>query len=560
MDLCNKVISRFFVSSNKEQPLNASLEETICNSIDTNTGFEIIFSPENDICRLRDIYYDKSQSDISLCLNPLPQNSDCFPFNIENIQCELSLLKLAISVEANKRLRNMLINSDKYADLDEEVFVHRTCNNMVAWIMFFPPSGNGKSITLSQINNALEDKKIVYGINTELLNSLPENHDRYFKLYVAALGTPAVNGKDGYVVDHYPREIKNDIDVDELAQADYITLNLVLNIKCGDVICDIVPPTKGINGCTITGKTIPALNGSDPEIPKGRNTEISQDGLHLISTHIGHVEFSGNEFQVNPILDIEGNVNPLIGNINFLGDIHIHGDVCCGVSIRATGNIQVDGVIEACIIEAGKNIVVSSGIQGQNSAIIKAHKCVYAKYLENCKVYAKEDVYADCIIGCNIYSNGSIKATTGRGAIIGGTICSSKEVLANSIGSKTEKITSVLLGGLPCDDCERQEIIEELKELNLKIQKLETAPDTVQTRTEISKLKLKTYAARMKLEIIDKDLRNALNEQTIKDKRCLICDSAYPGTVVSIDFKEFHINRIEQNCKIGMLNGCVGRL
>lgn len=81
-----------------------------------------------------------------------------------------------------------------------------------------------------------------------------------------------------------------------------------------------------------------------------------------------------------------------------------------------------------------------------------------------------------------------------------------------------------------------------------------------QTRTEISKLKLKTYAARMKLEIIDKDLRNALNEQTIKDKRCLVCDSAYPGTVVSIDFKEFRINRIEQNCKIGILNGCVGRL
>lgn len=183
----------------------------------------------------------------------------------------------------------------------------------------------------------------------------------------------------------------------------------------------------------------PCTKRKRPWNSKGRNTEISQDGLHLISTHIGHVEFSGNEFQVNPILDIEGNVNPLIGNINFLGDIHIHGDVCCGVSIRATGNIQVDGVIEACIIEAGKNIVVSSGIQGQNSAIIKAHKCVYAKYLENCKVYAKEDVYADCIIGCNIYSNGSIKATTGRGAIIGGTICSSKEVLANSIGSKIMK-------------------------------------------------------------------------------------------------------------------------
>ena len=68
MDLCNKVISRFFVSSNKDQPLNESVEETVCNSTDTNSGFEILFPPENDICRLRDIYYNESQADISLCL------------------------------------------------------------------------------------------------------------------------------------------------------------------------------------------------------------------------------------------------------------------------------------------------------------------------------------------------------------------------------------------------------------------------------------------------------------------------------------------------------------
>lgn len=561
MDLYNKIISHFLDSSEEDPSLYGVLQEIISgNSTDIDYGFELFFPPENDICRLRDIYFYETQAGSSLCLNTLPQNCGSFPFNIENVQSELSLLKLDISVEANKRLRNMYKNDNTFADLDEDVFIHRTCNNMVAWIMFFPPSGNGKNITVSKINKALADKKIVYGIDTEFLNSLIETSDRYFKLFVVAMGAPAVNGKNGYIVDHYPREIKNHLDVNELAKADYISLNLVLNIKSGDVICDIIPPTKGIIGCTITGKTIPALNGTASEIPKGRNTDISKDGLHLISTHNGHVEFSGSEFQVNPILDIEEDVNPATGNINFLGDIHIHGDVCCGVSIRATGNIQVDGVIEACIIEAGKNIVVSSGIQGQKNAVIKAHKSVYAKYLENCTVYAKEDVYADCIIGCSIFSNGSVKAITGMGAIIGGIIRSSKGVMANSVGSKTEKTTSVLLGGLPCDDCEKNEIIEELKKLNLQIQRLEKEPDSVQTRTEISKLRLKTYASRMKLELIDKEVRAVLKAQAAKDKRCLICNSAYPGTVVSIDYKEFRIHRVEQNCTIGMLNGCVGRL
>ncbi len=561
MDLYNKIISRFIDSYYEDQPLSGALQEIICSAdMDKYYGFELFFPPENDICRLRDIYFYKTHAGSSLCLNALPQNKSSFPFNMENIHYELSLLKLDISVEANKRLCRMYKKDNTFADLDEYIFIHRSCNNMVAWIMFFPPSGSGKNITISKINEALADKKIVYGIDNELLNSLIKTNDRYFKLFVAALGTPAVKGKNGDVIDHYPREIRNRLDVKELAKADYISLNLVLNIKSGDVICDIIPPDKGINGCTVTGKTIPAINGTAAEIPNGRNTEISKDGLHLISTQNGHVEFSGCEFQVNPILDIEENVNASAGNIKFLGDIHIHGDVCCGASIKATGNIQVDGVIEGCTIEAGKNIVVSSGIQGQNSAVIKALKSVYSKYLENCTVYAKEDVYADCIIGCNIFSNGSVKAVTGMGAIIGGIIRSSKEVMANSVGSKTEKTTSVFLGGLPCNDYERDKIIAELKKINTQIQTLEKEPDTVQTRTEISKLKLRTYAARMKLESIDKDSRASLKAQSVKDKRQLICSSAYPGTVVSIDYREFRIHRIEHSCTIGMLNGCVCRL
>lgn len=250
-------------------------------------------------------------------------------------------------------------------------------------------------------------------------------------------------------MEHYPRVLEPDIPVDELGNADYSTLNLVQDIQKGEVICEIVPPTRGTPGNTVTGRPIPAECGKPAEVPQGRNTVLSEDGRNLVATRAGHVEFSGRVFQVKPVLEIPDQITTAMGDLNFLGDIHIHGDVCSGVSIRALGSIQVDGVIEGCTVEAGEHIIVSSGVQGQERAVLRAHKSVFAKYLEHCCVYARESVQADCIINCDIYSNGSVRARTGRGIILGGTIRAATQVSAKIIGSKAERLTMVALGGPP---------------------------------------------------------------------------------------------------------------
>ena len=53
-----------------------------------------------------------------------------------------------------------------------------------------------------------------------------------------------------------------------------------------------------------------------------------------------------------PALDIPANVDFSTGDINFLGDVCIHGDICSGFTVRAIGNITVGGVVEACTVEA----------------------------------------------------------------------------------------------------------------------------------------------------------------------------------------------------------------
>ena len=97
--------------------------------------------------------------------------------------------------------------------------------------------------------------------------------------------------------------------------------------------------------------------------------------------------------------------------------------------------MQIDGVVQDCTIEAGESVIVLDGIQGQYSTTIRAHKSVYAGYLEHCTVYARESVQANCIVDFHVYCNVPVTARTGLGAIVSGSIQRAKGVSSKVIGS-----------------------------------------------------------------------------------------------------------------------------
>ena len=64
----------------------------------------------------------------------------------------------------------------------------------------------------------------------------------------------------------------------------------------------------------------------------------------------------------------------------------------------------------------------------------------------------------------------------------------------------------------------------------------------------------------MKLQKLDKDLDPAASPQPNCDTRRLVCDEAYPGTVVTIGLQSFHVNQLEHHCTFGLRNGFVCRI
>ncbi len=440
--------------------------------------------------------------------------------------------------------------------LDARPWFYLSSDKLYAWMLVFPPVGQGEELTRDMIYQALAAQGISYGLNTALLDRAAHDRDRYFNLYLVAQGKPAFDGRNGNIVDYFPRELQRTLEVDEFGQVDYTALNLICNVKEGQEICRLIRPTEGEPGRTVLDQEVPAKSGKAVPLPKGRNTEVSEDGDALLASIPGHVEFSGRNFQVKPVLDIDGDVDFSTGNIKFVGDVNIKGDVISGFAVNAMGNVYVGGVVEAGgTVEAGGDLTVAKGILGDGSTVIRAARCIFAKYIENATIYVRENLQTDCIVNGQIYCDGEIQVCSGRGSIMGGRVWAGKRVSASAIGAKSEVKTSVALGGLPCATFEREAVREQLRELNRDLERLENQLDSPLKSTLLGKARMKLSVAELKLKQLDEDLTASKENLKDQDSGRMECGVAYAGTEINFGDEFLRLRQETHQCVAKMVCG-----
>lgn len=440
-------------------------------------------------------------------------------------------------------------------NMDALPFVHIAADKLSAWVMVFPPIGEGKELNQELLKGALSDKGITFGVDEELLKRLPDDPEKYFYLYSVAKGKPAVQGKDGYVRELYDRVVERKFEVDEHDRVDYASLKFFQSVEKGDVICEAIQPIKGDPGRTVQDQVIPVKEGKAAPLSKGRNTEISQDGTKLLASQAGHVEFSGKAFHVKSVMEIDGDVDYSTGNINYTGDVHIHGNVSSGFTVKAVGNITVDGVVKSGNIEAGGDLIVAKGIVGNSQSVVKAGRNVYAKYLENSNVHAKENLQADSIVNSDVYCDGNIEVRSGRGIIVGGRIHAAKRISAKIVGSKMESQTSIFLGGEPCVEFDRQVLVENIENGEKELEKLEKCPDSPSKIDRMKSLTFELSIDQAKLEKMDEEITH-FDEEVKNHGGCrLTCDLAYPGIILNISNVMFKLKNETSMCTAKLVDG-----
>lgn len=441
--------------------------------------------------------------------------------------------------------------------LDQEIRVRVVKGGMEARAKLLPAHG-GKKLSLEEVIDILKREGIVFGIDRKAIEQMLEKEE-YYKEVPIAYGQPAQKGQDAKITYHINISPVAKPKILEDGTVDYRHLDLIQNVKKGQILASLTPHTEGIPGKTVLGKVIGAKPGKRLSLPKGKNVILSEDGLTLLAAIDGKAEMIDGKINVYAVYEVLGNVDNSTGNIDFIGNVIINGNVLTGFEVKAGGYIEVRGVVEGAKIIAQGDVVLKKGIQGMGKGIIETQGNVIARFIENSTVSAKGNVTTEAILHSSINCGGKVEVAGRKGLIAGGSICAGGSISAIVIGSPMATVTELKVGTSPILreehsrlTAELDEILEELKKsdqiLNL-LNKMEAkgrlSLDKSNMRINAIKTKLK-YSKR--LPEIKK--RIAELEEIFKEAskgRVNVQDRIYPGVKIEIGSSGLYIRDEERH-------------
>lgn len=373
---------------------------------------------------------------------------------------------------------------------------------MYAIVSFKPPLLEGERLTEREVRSILKERGIVYGIlETFFQKDFPVRE--YDKKYIVAQGLPSVNGRDGKI--NIKIDLSNDIKLeeDESGKVDFKNLKAVKSVLKGDLLAEKEEPTDGISGFNVYGKELISKKGKEVTFKNGGNTIIINNALYAECD--GQLLISRGLITVSPIYRVNGDINHSTGNIDFVGNVLVEGNVRSGFSIKAGGNIEVKGVVEDAVLQSGGSIIIHKGVQGGNGKLV-AKENIVAKFFQNTKVEAGRDIIAESALHSHLISGNNIIIKSGKGTIAGGRAVATSKIEVKVLGSSMSTLTEVKIG-IPIEVYNRlKEIEPEYKKMATKVDELAKNIKYLSTKTDltdVSKKKLmnKLLAQQEALEI-----------------------------------------------------------
>ncbi len=329
-----------------------------------------------------------------------------------------------------------------------------------AMMTVIAPRHGGSWPTREEILSLLASRGVVAGIDEELLQaivnrSLPELANKGFqkKAYrIASMKAPTA-ARDASVewqIDPNPRAVP----VREAGQreddpVDFRNLNVVQTCQAGDLLARVLPGEPGEAGYTVTGRTLPATDGSSIVLEPGQNVESR--GNEYYSRIDGHARVSN--FQTRfPRLDIEeilelDNVDYSTGHIDFPGTVVVRNTVFDGFQVNARGDIIIEKTVSNVFLKAEGDIILSGGAVTRNSGYIEAAGSIFARFAQKSSLLAGHGIYIQEVsMHSRLTAGQEIIVEEGRGEIIGGDVLAGQRVKARKLGTKMETATRITVG------------------------------------------------------------------------------------------------------------------
>ncbi|WP_028974895.1 FapA family protein [Spirochaeta cellobiosiphila] len=342
-----------------------------------------------------------------------------------------------------------------------------------AFIKVTSPGPGGADLSERDIRAMLRNNGIVYGAKEQAIKNF-EKQPIYNENYLIAEGDKPVHGKDAKITYTFQTDPTKITPKEKNGKVDFKNLNLVQNVVKGQILARKTLAEKGKPGKTVTGKAIPARDGTDYPIPLGNNVNLSIDGTIVTADTNGQVLLLNGKITVETVRIITGDVGVATGNIKSLGTVIVKGNVEDGYAIEAAGNIEVNGTVGKADLKTEGDIIVHQGITGGEDSKVVAGQSVWSKFIQNATVDAGHFiVVSDGIMHSKVDANKKILCQGKRAKIVGGHLRAAEEVNASVLGAPGSAETIIEVGYDPKAKEELEELLEQEQILDAKINEIE---------------------------------------------------------------------------------------
>ena len=434
---------------------------------------------------------------------------------------------------------------------DAVAVVDISSDDMLATVTVTPPAVSGAEISIEQFKKLLIDYNVSEPcISIEKITEFVDN-PIYNVPFEMATARKAIDGADAYMdykfeTDNKKHRMKED---EKTGQINFKELNLIHNVVAGELLAVKIDAQRGQGGKTISGRYLEARNGKDIQIPLGKNVKLDADGHSVLAAVDGQVSLDNGKICVEPVITYEKGINAKTGNVSFVGNVIVNGNVEDGYDIKADGNIEINGGVGNCKITAGGFIFITQGVMGRDEGVLTAGKSIWAKFINSAKVDAGEHVLVtDSIMTSEVTAMKRIILRGKRAQITGGHLFATEEIAAKNLGNESGTETILEVGIDPKAkqrqavlQAQQNALIKELEDVDLNINTLEMNKKNMRKLPIEKEEKLNELVERKNQIIEESDKINAelesINEHLRELKaigKVKIEGTAHPGSIVYV--------------------------
>lgn len=508
-------------------------------------------------------------------LDLFPPQADGNKLEINEIMSFLDRKKIDYQVDTLKKALIAIKDKPgrfKLSDIPIEPFgescvINITPDRMLAYARFYPPSTNGSVMNEKEIMSELELKKIKSGICEKSIE-LFQTHRQYCVNIPIAKGVKPIHAKDTVIEYLFETRPLAKPKLNEDGSVDFHELNLFTRVSKGQVLAKLYEHVDGVNGLDVYGNVIACNKPRIKKFKYGRNLIVSEDGKELISEVDGDVTLTNDTVFVSDTYKIAADVDASTGDIDYDGSVFIPGNVRTGFTVKAKGDIQVNGVVEGATLIADGDIVIKRGVQGMSRGKLVAGGDLSAQFLESSNVKVEGNINVGSILHSNVNAGGKVIVCGKKGFIVGGEVICENLVEVNTIGNKMETQTLIKVGVKP-------ELIDELKVLMNKVNDMnkeieETSSYLNVYRNKIKKgvkltpqnlKQVKELTSQLEIMETERDENNermrVIKEEVDKGKngKIKVQGETFIGTTIFIASKIYNVKQNMVHCMYKISNG-----